>query len=77
MTELYKNEELERDEVHIREELNKLLKLTISSQIFSNLTGQIVNNGKGFVYQYQTKSLGSQGKVVHNGRNKVQKPLCT
>ena len=77
MNVLHKNEELERDLVHLREDLNKSLRWTISSQILSILTSQGVNNSKGFRYQYKTQSSGSQGKVVQDVRNKVHKPLCT
>lgn len=71
LTALHKNEELERDLVRMRKNL------TNSSQILSNLTSQGVNNGKGLGYQYKIHSLGSQGKVVHDGRNKIHKPLYT
>ncbi|KAF3669914.1 hypothetical protein FXO37_08778 [Capsicum annuum] len=69
MTTLYKNEELERDFVRLRDELSKSLKWTTSSQNLSNLTSQIVNNAKVLGYQYKTQYLGSHGNPTHSIRN--------
>ncbi|KAF3624243.1 hypothetical protein FXO38_30360 [Capsicum annuum] len=70
---LHKNEELERDLVRIREDLNKSLKWTTSSQILSNLTSQRINNGRGLGYQNRTYTFGSQGKYVPIIKNKELK----
>lgn len=61
---LKKNADLEKDLVYVREELNKSLKWSSSSQILANLTNQRSKNSNGLGYQNINFSYNPNNKYL-------------